>query len=365
MGSVAIIGLGAIGSALVPLVARMPGVVQIVLIDPDSYDESNLITQAIDGSALGKPKAIVQAARIDVIDPSIQVDAVVDRVENVPLTRLLDCVMASCVDNRLARQTINTRSFRCGQPWIDAAIDAPSLLRVAVYRPGESSPCLECGWDDRTYELLEQRYPCHGGELSVPATGAPAELGTLAAAFQACELRKLLSAHTNEVRGEETPTAAQMLFDTSTYERHLVGFSRNDQCRFDHQTWEIESVEITPEASTLEDLFDAVSADPDSTIGLEGHAFATYVDCLDCGRRVGVGLSIYARVSNDARSCSCGGRLMPTGFFSFEAIRRSDLSLEILGRGLVRMGLRSGDVITVTDSAGNKRYAAIGEVAHD
>ena len=45
--TVIIVGLGGIGSAVVPLVARLPGIASMILIDPDFYAESNLSSQTI------------------------------------------------------------------------------------------------------------------------------------------------------------------------------------------------------------------------------------------------------------------------------------------------------------------------------
>ena len=70
MNTVTIIGLGTIGSAVASLVARMPEVSQITLVDPDVYTEPNLVNQAIDISAPGNTKVEVQAALIHAINPT-------------------------------------------------------------------------------------------------------------------------------------------------------------------------------------------------------------------------------------------------------------------------------------------------------
>ncbi len=356
MASATLIGLGNIGSALAQLVARMPGISAITLVDPDVYAESNLSTQAIDGAALGKPKVAVQAAQISAINPQISVEPIQNRVENVPLAVLRSSVLISCVDNRRARQTINRIAWRCGSPWIDAAVDAPSLVRVNTYMPGESA-CIECGWTEISYELLEQHYACDvGSEISVSATAAPAELGTLAASLQAAELRKLLSGATNGA----SLIGAQVMLDTATHARHLSRFERNEQCRFDHLSWEIEISELEPRASTLADVFDAVDAGPGSALRLEGHTFATFLDCVACCKRMSIGPAIYSRLSAAERTCECGGWLFATGFFSFEALQNADLSMVNRYLKLADVGLRTGDVVSITDAAGTVHHLEIG-----
>ncbi len=356
MTTATIIGLGTIGSAVASLVARMPRISGVTLVDPDAYAEANLSTQAIDSSAPGRPKVEVQAALIHAINPLIEVEAIEERVENVPLAILRSSVLVSCVDNRRARQSINRIAWRCGSPWIDAAVDAASLVRISAYTPSHSAPCLECAWDQASYELLEQEYPCDAGGVSAPATEAPAELGALAASLQAAELRKLLGGATNGA----TLVGAQVMLDTATHARHLSRFERNEQCRFDHESWEIDTVDLEPQENTLRDLFDAVDPGPDQTVKLEGHSFATYVDCVACGRRSSVGLSLYRRLSAADRICSCGGRMFATGFFSFEAIRRSELSGMNLGLKLAALGFQAGEVISVADASGSEHHLEIG-----
>ena len=154
--SVMIIGCGNIGSHLVAHVARIPQVKRVILVDHDHYTTENLTSQDIDQREVGKPKAMVQAERLSAIDPTLDVVAITDRFDNVPLGLCANAVLMSCVDSRVARLQINQAAWRVGSPWIDAAVNAPNLLvRVSVYVPGANAPCIECGWDDDDYEQLE------------------------------------------------------------------------------------------------------------------------------------------------------------------------------------------------------------------
>ena len=298
----------------------------------------------------------MQAALVHAINPQIQVDAIEERVENVPLASMDSSILVSCVDNRLARQTINRIAWRCCDPWIDAAVDAASLIRINAYVPGESAPCLECAWDERSYDLLEQEYPCAAGSAAVPATGAPAELGALAASLQAGELRRLLD---NAV-DETSLVGGQLMFDTLTHSRHLCRFKRNDQCRFDHEMWKVETADVSPTDDTLADLFDAVARGSDPAIGLEGHSFAMHINCVACDDRSDIGLALFGRLSEGDRTCSCRGRMFASGFFSLETIRQSELSTSFLDLNLSTVGFRAGDVISVSGDAGSTRHVEIG-----
>lgn len=361
MSSVTVVGLGTIGSVLVPLTARIPGVTHMTLVDPDSYDESNISTQNIDRSAPGDLKVEVQAALIHAINPRIQVTRFCEAVENVPLQRLNSQVILSCVDNRGARQTINRIAWRCDRPLIDAAINAPSLVRLNVYNPPRSTPCLECSWGPETYDLLEQTYPCNPVNTPTATTNAPAELGALAATLQAAELRRILN---GDIAGSALD-GAQLMLDTATHQQHLVHFKVNQKCRFDHQTWRISQPGIEPRESTLADLFDALDSFTNPAIRLEGHSFATRLDCIECGKHGSIGLSLHLRLGEKARSCDCGGRLYAPGFYSFETLKRVDLSPMNLQLKLEDLGFRDGDVISVDDSPGNSHHVEIGSLQHD
>jgi hypothetical protein len=52
--------------------------------------------------------------------------------------------------------------------------------------------------------------------------------------------------------------------------------------------------------------------------------------------------------------------MFATGFFSFEAIRRSELSGMNLGLKLAALGFQAGEVISVADASGSERHLEIG-----
>jgi hypothetical protein len=159
--TVVLAGCGAIGSHAVPHLARTPGVRQVVLVDPDEYENKNVRGQDIRARDVGRRKVEVQAERLHQIRPELQVVAVADRLERLPFAHFRNAFLVGALDSRVARQALNQAAWRAGSPWIDMAVDGPGLLcRVSVYRPGVGSPCLECGWDADDYRSLRQVLPC-------------------------------------------------------------------------------------------------------------------------------------------------------------------------------------------------------------
>jgi len=162
--TVVIVGCGNIGSQLTAHVARLArgaDLERVILVDPDTYSESNLAGQEIGCSDVGRPKVWAQAERMSAIYPELEVLPRVCRIEELPLAVLRGAILLGAVDSRDARQQINQAAWRIGSPWIDMAVDGPSLLcRVSTYLPGTGSVCLECSWSSSDYRLLGQVLPC-------------------------------------------------------------------------------------------------------------------------------------------------------------------------------------------------------------
>jgi len=154
-------GCGNIGSHVVPHLARIPEVAQVVLVDPDVYENHNVRGQDIRARDVGRAKVDVQAERLRDIRPGLSVVAVADRLERLPFADFRNAVLVGALDSRAARQALNQAAWRAGSAWIDMAVDGAGLLcRVSVYRPTVGSPCIECGWSADDYGSLRRILPC-------------------------------------------------------------------------------------------------------------------------------------------------------------------------------------------------------------
>ncbi len=344
--SLTVVGAGNIGSHLLPLLARMPDVGRVLIVDRDVYEPRNAVSQDIEPSDVGRTKAVVQARRLRRIRPDLQADYRAEDVRGVPLGLLRADVILACLDSMGARQYVNRCAWRLGVPWIDAAVDGGDLLvRVNAYDPGGGGPCLECGFDEKTYDSLEQAYPCRGDHSGdAPATNGPAFLGSLAASLQAVECRKILDG-----KSDQALFGRQVLIDCRFHKHYLTVFRRNPRCRFDHRTWDIRRSVAAGEDLTLGGLMDEareiVGEAPD-TISVEGMPFATRLICPDCGR-TRQKLYLADRLTGRHRRCSCGARMDAPGF---DMLDRLDMSAmpSLVGRSARSVGLLAGDVISVS-----------------
>ena len=357
--SVIVVGLGNIGSHLVPLAGRMRGVGRVVLIDHDVYEQRNLSCQDIASADLGRSKAQVQARRLRRINPALDVHPISRRVEDVPLGVLRGDVVMACLDSLSARQSVNQAAWRLGVPWIDAGVDATGLLvRVNAYMPGPDNPCIECAWAQEDYAALEQSYPCQPEGVPAQATNAPASLGAVAAGLMALECQKLLGGDFEHLLG-----AREVFIDLQHHVHDVTVFRRNPNCRFDHATWRIEPLRASPRELSLRKLLEsAPGAQGDARQGslrLERQPFACRLFCRQCGKSV-QHLHLKSRIRRVRRQCpTCGRPMMVRGIDLREEIEGGRLSARQLGRSLHGLGIRPQDVLTIGGPGGDRHLEVV------
>ncbi len=353
--SVTVIGAGGnIGSHLIPHLGRIPGLTRVSLVDMDRYEEVNRQSQDILPGDVGRLKVQVQGRKLRRINPALEVHTIPARVEDVPRGLLRSSLLIAAVDSRLARQTVNQIAFRLGIPWIDTGVDAAGLLvRVNVYVPGADQPCLECAWDDRDYDALEQTYPCRPngageGDPEVAATNAPSSLGALAASLAVLECRKML-------RGQQQHALVnrQLLIDARHHRHYVTAFTRNPRCRFDHVTWNSTGLAMRPSSITLDEFLKLVAARSEGPaavrIQLEGQAFALRKHCLRGCQSSGERLQIADRIPSGQMKCvGCRDEMTIRGIDRFEQLHGRAVTPGDGRRRLSQLGFRTGDIVTVS-----------------
>ena len=142
---VLIVGAGGLGCAASQYLASA-GVGKIILVDFDTISLSNLQRQILYTDAdMGKPKAEVAKARLQAINPNIEVQAVVkkcDDAEFAELIRQVDIVV-DCTDNIDVRNQLNLQCFQQKRPLVSG-----SAIRfegqVSVFTYAENEACYQC-----------------------------------------------------------------------------------------------------------------------------------------------------------------------------------------------------------------------------
>lgn len=160
---VTIIGLGGLGGAVTEILARI-GIGRLILVDGDSFEDSNLNRQFLStGDGLGRSKAGAARRRIEAINDSVEV---------VAHQRFLDAengkefltgarVAVDCLDNLPARFWLEAACRDTGCPFVSAAV-AGATGHVTTIYPGDGGLRL-----------------IYGDPHKVPLKGAEASLGTL------------------------------------------------------------------------------------------------------------------------------------------------------------------------------------------
>ncbi|MDT4953912.1 MAG: hypothetical protein QOJ02_2050 [Acidobacteriota bacterium] len=356
--SIVVIGAGGnIGSHLVPHLGRMRGVERVTLIDRDVYETANLLTQDITPRDVGRRKAVVQGNRLSRINPRLRVTAIAEAVERVPLGLLRARVILACLDSRRSRAYVNQAAWRLGVPWIDTGVEASSLLaRVNVYVPRADCACLECGWDEQDYKMLEQAYPCQGFVEQTFSTNAPSSLGALAASLQAIECAKVLSG-----RLEQAAVGQQVLVGAADHKHYVTNYRRNPECRFyGHETWSIKKLPERPRELTVGEAIDLgksiAHAGGSRGLRVEGNPFVRRLTCMNCGHAKEL-LRLQNRLrTTDERCVRCGQRMVAAGRDLSERLEMASLTEKALARSLHSLGFQAGDVFSVGNRAGELHF---------
>lgn len=140
--TVAIVGIGALGTVAAELLARV-GVGKLVLIDRDIIEESNLQRQVLFiEEDVGRSKAIVAKERLQKINSLITLEAHPIHLNNKNIGLLNNTtIILDCTDNLQTRFLLNDYGHKHKIPWIYAAA-IKTKGYVFPILPG--GPCVRC-----------------------------------------------------------------------------------------------------------------------------------------------------------------------------------------------------------------------------
>lgn len=145
-GSIALVGCGALGSAVADQLVRA-GVGRIRLIDRDFVEIHNLQRQSLYTEADvadRTPKAIAAAQRLATVNSSIEIEPVIDDLDASNIERLLGDVdlIIDGTDNFDTRYLLNDFAVSRNIPWIYGGVIGGYGMTMTI-RPGVTA-CLRC-----------------------------------------------------------------------------------------------------------------------------------------------------------------------------------------------------------------------------
>ena len=142
--SVAIVGLGALGSVSSELLARA-GIGHLILIDRDVVELSNLQRQSLyNESDVGKPKAVAAKEHLIKINSEIKINSIIDDLNHENIGKILKnpALILDCTDNLETRFLINDFSIKNKTPFIySSAIGSKGYVFNII--PNKTA-CLKC-----------------------------------------------------------------------------------------------------------------------------------------------------------------------------------------------------------------------------
>lgn len=213
-----IIGAGGLGSPAALYLASA-GVGHITLVDNDTVDLTNLQRQvAHNMDRVGQAKAQSARQSMAAINPTITIEALVERADDARLAQLVSQadVVLDCTDNFATRHAINRACVAHHKALVSGAvIRFDGQVSVFDNRPGaHDKPCYSCLFpQDQNFE-----------DVACSTMGVFAPLVGIVGAMQAAEALKVLMGI------GETLAGRLLLLDGLRMEWTSIAIARNDAC---------------------------------------------------------------------------------------------------------------------------------------
>jgi len=179
---VLVLGLGGLGAIASQYLAGA-GVGELVLLDPDSVELSNLHRQIVHNQArVGMNKALSAKTQLQQLNPSIKISAHEQLLSEPDLKALIDQmdVVVDCTDNSQSRMLHNRLCVQTQTPLVTAAA-IRFEGQMMVVDSQQDSACYQCVYPD----MSDQQDTCSQSGIFGPVVGT---MGVL----QALEALKIL-----------------------------------------------------------------------------------------------------------------------------------------------------------------------------
>lgn len=157
--SVLIIGMGGLGCPLAETLCRA-GVGQLIIVDDDVIDESNLQRQSLFmPQDVGKSKALVAKEKLNQINDFCQVTAAqqrltLDNYANILINfnkNSLSKIICDCTDNFKTRDHINQIAVKQNFPLLSASAIAQTG-QLALFEPTKQTGCYHCLFPNQEHD---------------------------------------------------------------------------------------------------------------------------------------------------------------------------------------------------------------------
>ncbi len=304
--SAVIVGAGALGNEVAKNLVMM-GVRRIFLVDRDTVAVSNL-TRSIFFRERdhGRPKVAVLAERLREVNPDVEVVPMEGDLEDVlglGVVRRSDLIF-SCLDNRLARRTLNRMCQKLARAWVDGAME--NLLGdVTAYHP-DHGPCYECFLTRNDREIIAEAVQCQGIARANIALGKVPTLSTMGSIIAALQVQEGLKLLHGQVREEQA--GRRLVMNCEANDFYPTHADRKDACEGHFRFGDITEVpEWSHRVTSTDDLLDRYRAET----GDQGHVrlgrdILVGLRCQTCDQEEHLMTPLRAVDVERARCPSCG-----------------------------------------------------------
>ncbi|MBL4868373.1 MAG: hypothetical protein JKY67_18560 [Pseudomonadales bacterium] len=188
---------------------------------------------------------------------------------------------------------------------------------------------------------------------TVASTGAVSEVGAIAASLQTLQARNLLS-HTPNLTDQE------VFLDLNSHTATCNEYRLNAECRFDHQRYDIQSIETGVNSLSIKQLLNRLSegeSELNTKVGIVGHHFITQLMCAHCCKTLSVTPTLSRGFNRTSKSCpECGGALDFSGFHCLDFLTPNALSETQRDLPLAAFGISDNDILTVKTKTSTSHY---------
>ena len=158
---VMVIGAGALGNEVLKNLALL-NVGHTLIVDFDIVEASNLSRSVLfrENDCNGTTKKVEAASkRLKEINPNIKIMSIDGDIAidvGLGVFRRMDSIIG-CLDNMVARRSINRSVFKVGASWIDGGLSDVSG-KVASYKNGHA--CYECTLSEFDRKIIREKFSC-------------------------------------------------------------------------------------------------------------------------------------------------------------------------------------------------------------
>lgn len=307
-----VIGAGALGNEVLKNLALM-GIGYVFIVDFDTIEDANLsrsiLFRAKDN---GRRKAEAAAEAVKELNPDVKVQFFHGDVNydlGLGVFRRMDAIIG-CLDNRLARRSINQFCWYLNKPWIDGAIEELQG-RARVFKPNDGA-CYECTLTPIDEELIRLRKSCQWLARDSILEGKVPTTPTISAIIAGIETQEALKF----IHGMPIQPGTELVFNGILNDVYVTQLPIKPNCNA-HQVFEkiIELPNVCASSTTFADMLgiateqmgpgtvlDFAPRDLEFVYALE----CANPDCTDFGKQVDLFARLHQLTESQGKCPQCG-----------------------------------------------------------